>query len=196
MKFVFPCAGYGEKAAGYIGEFYEYSSAVHGAGGLDAYLKESTYSNWLAKVLNDIDLANLPPDRVPGYTYFYVREYDDKIIGMVNIRLALNDFLRTQGGHIGYSIRPLERGKGYGTDMLRGALDFMKRIGLDRVIVTCARDNAASAGLIKKCGGVLDAELYSDYFKKVIHRYIIGGRKLGTNLPPFDKGGKLFLPNN
>lgn len=173
MKFVFPCKEYEQKAIEFIQEFYDYSSDINGTGGLDGYLKEKTYSDWLLKVLADIDIANIPEGRVPAYTYFYVREEDDKIIGMINIRLALNDFLRKEGGHIGYSIRPAERKMGYGTKMLREALAICKTIGLGDIIVTCDKINIASARVIKNCGGLLEAEFYSETFNEVIQRYRI-----------------------
>lgn len=173
MKFVFPCLEYKQKAIEFIQEFYDHSSPIHGTGGLDGFLQKSTYEKWLVKVLKDMDLANISPDRVPAITYFYVREEDDKIVGMINVRLALNDFLREEGGHIGYSVRPTERKKGYGTQMLREALAFCKSIGLCELIVSCDKSNTASAGVIQNCGGVLDAEFYSEFFKEVIQRYRI-----------------------
>lgn len=173
MKFVFPCIEYEQKAIEYIQEFHIHSSEVHGSGSLDRFLSESTYAEWLVKIQKDIDIANTPKDRVPGLTYFYVREEDDTIVGMINIRLALNDFLRKEGGHIGYSIRPTERSKGYATKMLSEALDFCRTIGMNNFIISCDKDNPASAGVIKNCGGVLDAEFYSDTFKEVIQRYCI-----------------------
>ena len=173
MKFVFPCKEYEQKAVEFIKEFYEYQSEINGTGGLDRYLKESNYSDWLIKVLKDLDVANIPDGRVPACTYFYVREHDDKIVGMINIRLALNDFLRKEGGHIGYSIRPLERRKGYGTNMLREALSFCKTIGLCDIVITCDKDNIASSNVIKNCGGILDSEFYSDTFKTDVQRYKI-----------------------
>ena len=94
MKLVFPNIRYKDKAIDYINEFYEYQSDINGSGALDRFLSESTYEAWLEKVLADIDIANVEKPRVPALTYFYVREEDDKIVGMVNIRLALNDFLR------------------------------------------------------------------------------------------------------
>ncbi len=174
MKFVFPTEEYQQKAVEYIVEFYTYSSEVHGSGGLDRYLKEFTYKDWIKKVTADIDIANIEPDRVPALTYFYVRETDDKIIGMINIRLALNDFLRKEGGNIGYSIRPTERRKGYGSLMLKEALEFCKIIGLNKVIISCDKSNISSAGVIRKCNGKLDEEFYSDRYKEIVQRYIIG----------------------
>ena len=176
MKFIFPCMENEQKATEFIQEFYDHSSPINGTGGLDGYLKNSTYSEWLTKIIRDIDIANIPEGRVPGFTYFYVREEDDKIIGMINIRLALNDFLRTEGGHIGYCIRPTERGKGYGTKMLRETLEFCKRIGLYEVIISCDKPNMVSAGVIKNCGGVLDAEFFSEFFGEEIQRYKISAK--------------------
>lgn len=94
MKLVFPSLIYKEKATGFINEFLQYKSDINGVGALDSYLDNSTYEEWLKKVYADIDIANIQKPRVPALTYFYVREDDDKIIGMINIRLALNDFLK------------------------------------------------------------------------------------------------------
>lgn len=173
MKFVFPCQEYEQKAIEYIQEFHDHASAINGTGGLDGFLEKSTYASWLLKIQKDIDIANIPDDRVPALTYFYVRETDDTIVGMINIRLALNDFLRNEGGHIGYSIRPTERRKGYATKMLRETLEFCRIIGLHNFIITCDQSNPASASVIKNCGGILDAEFYSEIFKQIIQRYRI-----------------------
>lgn len=173
MKLEFPNISYKEKAIDYINEFYEYQSDINGSGALDRFLNESTYEAWLEKVLSDIDIANVEKPRVPALTYFYVREEDDKIVGMVNIRLALNDFLREEGGHIGYSIRPTERQKHYGTEMLKDALQVCETIGIREVLVSCDKSNIASAKVIQNSNGVLDAEFYSETFGEVIQRYVV-----------------------
>ena len=173
MKFVFPDERYEQKAAEYIQEFRDAGSPINGSGGLDRYLEHATYAQWLEKLIADMDIANMPEDRVPALTYFYVREEDDRIVGMINIRLALNDFLRKEGGHIGYSVRPSERRKRYGTQMLQEALKFYEMMGIKQVLITCDRDNPASAGVIQNCGGKLDAEFYSESFGSVIQRYVI-----------------------
>lgn len=173
MKMVFPSIEYKEKAIEYINEFYEYGSEINGSGSLDRFLKESTYEEWLKKVIASMDIANVPDSKAPALTYFYVREDDDRIVGMVNIRLALNDFLRNECGHIGYSVRPTERRKHYATQMLQDALKVCDRIGIKEVLVSCGKDNIASAGVIKNCGGVLLRELYSETFKEDLHMYVI-----------------------
>lgn len=172
MRLVFPDITYKEKAIEYIKEFYDYGSEINGSGSLDRFLRESTYEEWLKKVLSDIDIANIREPRVPALTYFYVRD-DDRIVGMINIRLALNDFLRKEGGHIGYSVRPSERGKHYATGMLNAALKVCDTVGINEVLISCDKENAASAGVIKNCGGVLKEEFYSEGFQEMIQMYVV-----------------------
>ncbi len=173
MKLIFPSLIYKEKAIEFINEFYEYKSEINGSGALDGYLKDSTYEEWIIKVLADIDVANIQKPRVPALTYFYVREDDDKIIGMINIRLALNDFLKKEGGHIGYCIRPTERRKHYATDMLSSALEVCDTLGIKEVLITCDKLNIVSSGVIKKCNGKLVEEFYSETFKEELQKYVI-----------------------
>ena len=173
MKLVFPTMAYKEKAIEYIQEFIEYGSEVNGSGALDDYVEESTYEEWLLKVIRDVDVANIPAPKVPALTYFYVREEDDRIVGMCNLRLALNDFLRTEGGHIGYSVRPTERCKHYATDMLAEALKVYDRFGITNVLVTCVKENPASAKVIQNNGGMLEAEFYSEKYDETLQRYVI-----------------------
>lgn len=173
MHLVFPDISYKDKAMDYIREFYEYGSEINGSGSLDRYLRKSTYEDWLKKILGDMDIANIPASKVPALTYFYVREEDDKIVGMVNIRLALNDALRSEGGHIGYSVRPTERRRHYGTQLLSAALKVCGVIGIREVLVSCDKDNLASSGVIKNCGGVLKNEAYSEKYGAMLQMYVI-----------------------
>jgi len=173
MKLVFPNISYKEKAIQFANEFYEYNSELNGSGALESYLKEATYEEWLEKVQADVDIANVIKPRVPALTYFYVREEDGEIIGMINIRLALNEFLRNEGGHIGYCIRPKERRKGYGTMLLQEVLKVYDTLGINEIILTCDKTNIASAGVIRNNGGELETEFYSETFKEEIQKYVI-----------------------
>ncbi len=173
MRFVFPTIDYKDKAIEYINEFYEYDSEINGSGSLDRFLKESTYEKWLEKLVYAMDIANMQENKVPDLTYFYVRESDDRIVGMINIRLALNDFLRKEGGHIGYAVRPTERRKGFGTDMLAEGIKVCERIGIHEVLVSCDKENIASSGVIKNCGGVPKDEFYSQTYYEILQMYII-----------------------
>lgn len=79
----------------------------------------------------------------------------DHFIGRLSIRHHLNEQLEKFGGHIGYEIRPSERGKGYGTLILRLGKAQAAALGLTRVLVTCDATNERSIRVIKANGGVL-----------------------------------------
>jgi predicted acetyltransferase len=166
----FPTKEHEDKAFDYIDEFRQLHSEINGTGGLDGY---ENYDEWLLKLEKDLDIPNIPEGRVPAHTYFLIRQSDDRIIGMINIRHKLNDFLFNEGGHIGYSIRPTEREKGYGTLLLSMGLQKCRDLDLDRVLISCDKANLASAKVIQNNGGVLENELYSETFSEVIQRYWI-----------------------
>ena len=173
MKLVFPNIRYKEKAIDFIKEMREHGSEINGTGGLDRFLTESDYESWLDNVISYIDIINVKENKVPALTYFYVREEEDKIIGMINTRLSLNDNLRKEGGHIGYSIRPTERNKGYATKMLTDTLKIYDTLGIKKVYLTCDKSNIASAKVIQKCNGILEEEFYSSNYNTIVQRYYI-----------------------
>lgn len=95
---------------------------------------------------------NLKPNRVRADYYWLVDTDKDYFIGEISVRHTLSDALREYGGNIGYGVRYGEWGKGYGTQMLKFALERAKKLGLDRVLVTCDDDNMASARVMEKNG--------------------------------------------
>lgn len=136
-------------------------------------MENRTYSDWLSKLMRDIDIANIPKDKVPQFTYFYVPDDEEKIIGTIAIRLATNELLKKRCGHIGYCVRPTERRKGYATKMLSEAIEFCRKINLNNLIIICDKSNSASIGVVKKCGGVLIEEFFSDEFQEAEQMYCI-----------------------
>ncbi|WP_312942866.1 GNAT family N-acetyltransferase [Oscillibacter sp.] len=123
-----------------------------------ALLGSLQYEEWLKLTLDNADEKTVHSDWVVSSTFFVIRESDNQIIGMVDIRHNLNDFLASYGGHIGYGVRPSERRKGYATAILKMALDYSKSIGLKRVMLACNKDNEASRKTIIKCGGIQERE--------------------------------------
>lgn len=115
-----------------------------------------SYEDWLEQVQRNVSEETVNPDWVISSTFFAVRRSDRRVIGMVDIRHTLNDFLREYGGHIGYGVRPSERRKGYGTQILEQALAYCALIGRERVMLACYSDNPASRKIIIKCGGKLE----------------------------------------
>ncbi|WP_252504346.1 GNAT family N-acetyltransferase [Sporosarcina sp. Marseille-Q4943] len=110
-------------------------------------------------------------ERVPNTNYFLVDD-NERIIGMVNIRHYLNDYLRKVDGHIGASIRPSERRKGYATYLLSEALNITDQLGIRSVLVTCNEDNIGSAAVIVNNGGVED-ESFVEPHGNVVRRFWI-----------------------
>lgn len=151
IKLELPSIDRKKEAIKYIQEFHTYNSAINGTGGLDI----SNYEAWLDKVLLSHQGIVMRKDRVPASTYFAI--VNDQIVGMVNIRHALNDYLITSGsGHIGFSVRPTERRKGYATMILKNALNILKNdYQISQVLVGCYETNTGSQKTILNCGGNL-----------------------------------------
>jgi len=139
----------------------------------ERFFQSKTYGQFLSGCKNNARGKRLPAGYVPNTTYFLMRGGNDKILGRIDIRHRLNDHLRNNpGGHIGYAVAPSERRKGYGTQQLRLALEICKTMGLSPVLVTCLKENIASAKVIQKNGGVLEDERVSKE-GKVFQRYWI-----------------------
>jgi predicted acetyltransferase len=95
-----------------------------------------------------------PEGWVPCTTRWYAE--NGEFLGRITLRHRLNAFLREEGGHIGYSVRPSARRRGHATAMLRGMLPVAARNGLNSVLVTCDDTNTASRRVIEAAGGVLE----------------------------------------
>lgn len=100
---------------------------------------------------------DLPEGLVPAT--FLVAEVDGEVVGRTSIRHELNDFLRREGGHIGYGVLPAYRRRGFATEILRQSLVVARAAGVDRVLVTCDDDNTGSISVIEANGGRLDPDL-------------------------------------
>lgn len=123
--------------------------------------------------LNDMALGrNLKPDMVPCTHYWLVKD-GWLILGKSSLRHQLNEYLSHQGGHIGYCVRPTQRGKGYGNLILKLTLRKALALGLDRVLVTCDTDNTASAHVILNNRGVFEDNVVCKKTAKSISRFWI-----------------------
>jgi len=99
---------------------------------------------------------------VPNSTFFCLDEERNIMVGAVNIRHYLNDVLLLSGGHIGDGVRPSERRKGIATAMIALTLEECRKLGIDKVLMVCDKENVGSAKSIIKNGGVLENEMMVD----------------------------------
>lgn len=89
------------------------------------------------------------------------------------MRHRFNAFLAAYGGHIGYSVRPSERRKGYAARMLRDTLPFCRQIGLEKVLISCRTDNVGSRKTILANGGVYESTIFVPGRDEELERYWI-----------------------
>ena len=129
------------------------------------------FDNYLTNL--EVDAATAEENGlVPDTTLFALDVERDIFVGAVNIRHRLNESLLLHGGHIGNGVRPSERRKGYATEIIRLALDECRKLGIDRVLMVCDKDNIGSARSIQKNGGALENEI-TDNDGNIEQRYWI-----------------------
>lgn len=105
----------------------------------------------LVEVSNGI---NLEEGYVPQTIYWmYI---DDQPVAYGKLRHSLNEKLAAYGGHVGYMVRPTERGKGYGKLFLKGLINEAKLMGIDKLLITCDESNARSRGVVESNNGKLE----------------------------------------
>ncbi len=115
---------------------------------------KSDFENFVLKLNNQTKGIGLPEGWVPA-THFWLIDKDE-YIGNISIRHKLNDNLIRVGGHIGYSIRPSKRNMGYGITILKLSLPEVKKLGIDKALVTCDETNIGSKKIIEANGGILE----------------------------------------
>ncbi len=135
-----------------MAEFEQIQSA-HDGGFWDAV--NFDYEEWLETNLNKEMGIKLPENRVPSIQ-FVLFDKSDHALGFLSLRLRLNEGLLNHAGHIGYSIRPSERGKGYAKESLQQGLQIAKEKNIKRALVTCSTENPASRAVILANGGKLE----------------------------------------
>ena len=140
-----PDLSYADEIIKYKEESLKESPIINGSAGLD---RLSSIEDWLEELNKRSCEDTVPEGLVPSSTYLGIREKDNSIVGMIDIRHYLNEYLTQVGGNIGYSVRKTERNKGYAKQMLKLALEKCKELKIKKVLITCDEDNIASEKVI------------------------------------------------
>ena len=151
LKLVLPDGCHEQAWKSILAEYKKHGEKM--AYGLHMGFNADQYELYLAKGRDSAKGINLPEGFPSKNVFFLMEDGSDEIFGQVTFRHYLNKYLDEVGGHIGYTIRPSKRGKGYGTKQLELALGICRQQGLEEVLLVCNNDNYASAAIIKKCGG-------------------------------------------
>lgn len=153
-RLIRPTEAYAEKIAAYRQEFLDENSSMDGCGPLRKIADPLEY----IQICKDYENPEkVPEGLVPATQFLFVRQSDDGLVGMLQIRYRFNDYLRDYAGHIGYSIRPHERRKGYARAMLGAALPFCRELGLNKILIACIEGNIGSEKTILYNGGVYES---------------------------------------
>lgn len=170
MLLIEPTLEYAKEVEAYRQEFLDIEGSMDGCGSLR---RCATGAEWIEKSIQGKDPKCVPEGRVPATQFVYVREEDNRVVGMLQLRHCFNEYLEKYAGHIGYSVRPSERRKGYATAMLHDALPHCRALGIRDVLISCLTDNEGSRRTILHNGGVYESTVHEPEMDRDLERYWI-----------------------
>lgn len=162
MRLEFPEKKHEKEYLNMIQEFIDkQENIIPGAAGLKIW---EDYNDFLERTKNNVEGRN---PKHPGHsTLYFIIDDNEKIVWATHIRHELSDELKFDGGNIGYGIRPSERRKWYATAGLKLALEKCKELWLEKVLLTCGKNNIGSAKAMINNWWIRDSEYHHDGHSK------------------------------
>jgi predicted acetyltransferase len=132
---------------------------------------KSDFRAYVQSLLDEERGINLREGWVPC-THRWIVIPSGEVVGVTRLRHNVSTpFLWESAGHIGYDVAPSHRRQGYGHVALRVGLAEARAIGLQRVLLFTAENNAASRAVIQRQGGELESIAFSDFWGEQLCRY-------------------------
>ena len=171
LKLIKPTKDFEKKVFEMVQEFFDDNTTPYGSSWLKNFLDDyDGRLNYLKQCENEDTITSW---HVPANQYILVREFDNSVIWFVSARLRLNEWLLRHWWHIWYSIRPKERMKHFATAQLFTVLDIYKNLWVEKVLLTCNKENIWSAKTIQNCWWILENEIIDPNDWELIQRYRI-----------------------
>lgn len=165
-----PSIEYGNQILEYRQEFLDSGDSMDGCGPLRRFDDPKEYIH----ICNEYeDPQKVPSNLVPASQFLFVRKSDNRLVGMIQVRHYFNEYLEKYAGHIGYSVRPDERRKGYAKEMLKMALPLCRELDIDKVLISCIDGNIASEKTILANGGIYESTVYEPNGHRYLKRFWI-----------------------
>lgn len=170
LKLIEPTMKYANEILSFRQEFLNCGDSMDGSSSLKKF---ECAEDWLEELERFKRWETVPSGLVPSTQLVCIRESDGKLVGMIQVRHTLNDYLRNYAGHIGYSVRPSERRKGYAAWMLGSVLPYCKSLGINDVMVSCLVGNEGSRRTILRNGGVYAETVTQPHKGVLLEKYWI-----------------------
>lgn len=151
LFFVEPSVAYADEITAYREEMLAADSSFDGCFSMKRMPDPKEYSDYCTEWAN----PSRPLDEkgARGTVLLCIRKTDNRVVGCMQVHHVLNERMRKYTGHVGYSVRPSERRKGYATRMLKKAKDYLSSFGFAEIVVSCLVENEASRRTILANGG-------------------------------------------